>query len=478
MKILIINPPYHVPIIREGRCQLLQNLRKNSIPQMTLAYLAGVLGKAGHILKVYDCIASNINSDDIFVEMDKLTPELAFINTTTPSINEDILFIKKLKKRYPNCFTVVFGTHVTVFHQEVMNENPYIDCVIRHEPELTALELASVLENGRIPDKGILGCTIRINGKIVISQNREYNSDLDTLGFPAWEYFPRSKYIHPVFNKPYLIVNTSRGCVHNCIFCVANILYGKKVRYRSVASIIDELENHIIGKFGVRYIWMYADDFTISCKYVKELCQAIIDNKIKIKWWTNTRVDQQDVEMFRLMKEAGCFMLSIGGESGNADILRKIKKGTNPQDIKNTVRILRKIGINSVVYFLLGLPGENIATIRETINFAKEINPDYVEFYPATPYPGTEFYNIALAENLIMDTKWDNYLCGGNQFVIQIPGVRKEDLNKVLLKAYREFYIRPLYAWILFKRIVRPVEFFRLISFGFGYIKRFLNLTD
>jgi anaerobic magnesium-protoporphyrin IX monomethyl ester cyclase len=475
MRILIINPPYYLPIIREGRCQSPQNMRKTSIPQMTLAYLAGVLARANHTLKVYDCIADGMTIEDVLIETNNFKPELALINTTTPSINADLLFIEALKKHCPNCFTTVFGTHVTAFHKEIMGNNPAIDCVIRNEPEWSALELSSALQNGNIWDEGISGCTIRINDKIIVSKDREYNPDLDSLGFPEWGYFNKVNYIHPVFNKPYVSVNTSRGCVHNCIFCVASLFYGKKVRYRSIESIIDELENHVIGRFGIRHVWFYADDFTHSPEYVKELCRAIIDRKIKITWWSNTRVDKLDETMYRLMKEAGCSMLSIGGESGNAQILKAIKKGTRPEYIKETVKVLRNVGINSLLYFLIGLPGETRQTIQETVNFAKEINPDYVEFYPATPYPGTEFYDIACAENLIVDSNWDSYMCGGDRFVIEIPGVKKEELDGILRRAYREFYFRPSYAWVLFKRAIRPVEFIRLLNFGLGYFRRFFT---
>lgn len=478
MKILLLNPPYYTPIIREGRCQSPQNMRKTSVPQMTLAYLAGVLGRAGHILKVYDCIASHMNEEALFNEMDKFMPEMAIINTTTPTINGDLLFVNAFKKSYPTCFTAVFGTHVTVLHKEIMENNSFIDCVIRHEPEQAAMELASALQSGDIPADGIPNCSLQNKGKIILSPDREYNSDLDSLGFPAWGYFPITQYIHPVFNKPYLMVNTSRGCIHNCIFCVAHIFYGKKVRYRSIGSILDELENHVIGKLDIHHVWMYADDFTSSPDYVKELCRAIIDRKIKITWWTNTRVDKLNEEMFRLMKGAGCYMLSIGGESGNAKILKTIKKGATPEHIENTVKLLRKVGINSLVYFLIGLPGETCETIQETVSFAKRINPDYVEFYPATPYLGTDFFDMARAENLIVDTNWDNYLCGGNEFVVNIPGVKKEDLDIILRRAYHAFYMRPSYIWLLFKRMIRPAEFFRLIHFGAGYFQRFLKSVD
>ena len=112
------------------------------------------------------------------------------------------------------------------------------------------------------------------------------------------------------------------------------------------------------------------------------------------------------------------------------------------------------------------------------MDFAKQINPDYVEFYPATPYPGTEFFDIVRAKNLVVDVNWDNYMTGGSHFVIEIPGVKKEKLDRIIRKAYREFYLRPAYAWILFKRALRPAEFLRLMSFGFSYFRRFLSPTN
>ncbi|MES0337698.1 MAG: radical SAM protein, partial [Candidatus Magnetobacterium sp. LHC-1] len=408
---------------------------------------------------------------------DKFQPQLAIINTTTPSINSDMVFVEEYKKRYKDCFVAIFGTHVTVLHEKIMERYHFIDCIIRNEPEISAKHLACALQNKQLFG-GIKGCTMRINESIVISEDREYNQDLDSLGFPAWEHFNKYNYIHPIFNKPYVMVNTSRGCVHKCIFCVGHIFYGKQVRYRSVESVIDEIENYVVAKLGIRHIWFYADDFTASPEYVKKLCRAIINRKIKITWWTNTRVDKHDEEMFRCMKESGCFMLSIGGESGNSGILQKIKKGTTPEYIKNTVNLLRKVGINSLVYFLIGLPGETRETIKETLNFAMEINPDYIEFYPATPYPGTEFFDMANDRSLIVDTNWDNYMCGGNHFVVEIPGVKRDELDEILIRAYRAFYLRPAYIKIFLKRALKPAEFLRLISFGLTYFRRFTDTTN
>lgn len=472
MKILILNPPHPVAIIREGRCQSPQNMRKNSIPQMTLAYLAGILDREGHEVKVFDCIASDISEEKLFDEISLFKPELALLNTTTPSINADLIFMQNMKGRYPTIITAVFGTHVTILHKEIMESVPLLDIVIRNEPEEIIGDVAAHISRGVVSGE-IKGCTVRVEGKVLVGPDQEFQKDLDSFGFPAWKYLPLEHYTHPIFNKPYLMINTGRGCVHKCIFCVASQFYGNKVRFRSVENLIEEIAANI-NSFGVKHFWFYADDFTYNPEYVKKLCRAIIDAPFNIVWWSNTRVDKLDEEMFSLMKRSGCYMLSIGGESGNREMLKRIKKGTKPEFIKDTVGMLRKVGINSLVYFLIGLPGETRSTIKETVDFAKNINPDYVEFYPATPYPGTEFYESSILENMIVETDWTNYQCGGDEFVVQIAGVPKEELDEILRKAYREFYMRPAYGLALLRRALKPKEFIRLLQFGMSYLRRFV----
>ena len=476
MRILLLNPPYAVPIIREGRCQSPQSMRKTSIPQMTLAYLAGVLGRSGHDILVIDCIADDVDAEALFTRLKSFGPGLALVNTTTPSIGFDLTFLESLKKRFPDCFVTAFGTHVTALHQEIMQGSLGLDGILRGEPEWSAVDLACAFSSGGPPETEIPGCTLRLGGQVVVGPDRPMSPDLDSLGYPDWNQLDRSKYQHPVLGRPYLTINTSRGCTHNCIFCVGHIFYGKKVRFRTIKHVVDEIEHSILGKYKTDLIWIYADDFTASPEYVKDFCREILARKLKITWWTNTRVDKPDREMFELMYKAGCYMLSIGGESGNAEVLKTIKKGTKPEFIRNTVKLLRSVGIPSLVYFLIGLPGDSRETIQETVDFAKSINPDYVEFYPATPYPGTPFYEIAKERKLIANPNWDRYMCGGDQFVVRIPGIEERELDAILRAAYRQFYFRPEYMFLLAQRLLRnPKEFVRLAVFGVGYMTRFFR---
>jgi radical SAM superfamily enzyme YgiQ (UPF0313 family) len=378
-----------------------------------------------------------------------------------------------MKSAIPDCVIAIFGTHATTLYENILSAYPCVDVVIRGEPERTAEELAYKIENGD-DVSGVLGISYRENGSIRANGERPWVDNLDELGYPSRQLLPNNKYIHPITNKPYTMVNTSRGCRQQCIFCVAHLYYGYKLRMRSVKSILDEIQFDVIGKYGIDNIWMYADDFTGDRDFVVDICKGIIERNLKISWWSNTRVDVLDREMFRLMKESGCFMLSIGGESGNQDILNRMKKRTQLSQIKDTVVMLREIGISSLVYFLIGLPGESRSTIKDTINFTKQINPDYVEFYPATPYPGTEFFEIAKKENMIASEDWSLYECGGKSFVVSVPGVSHEELERILQDAYKEFYYRLPYLLLLLKRMTHPVEFFRLCRFGLTYFKRLI----
>jgi len=438
---------------------------------MTLAYTAGLCERQGHQVRTVDCIGSGLKFEQFLAEVGDFVPDFVLTNTTTPTIQQDLRFVEDMKDRFPGAIISVFGAHVTALHEEVMRQCAPLDVVIRNEPEFAVLDILSAISDGQIKDP-IPGCTTRLGGQIVVAQDRETEANLDRLEFPSWGQLPLNQYVHPVFNRRYLIVNTSRGCKHHCIFCVAPTYYGRKVRRRSPESVVAEIQRDM-QEFGINHYWFYADDFTDKPEYVKELCRAIIDADLKIAWWSNTRVDKLDAEMFSLMKQAGVVMLSIGGGSGSLELLKAMKKGAKPSSTKETVSILRRVGIDSVVYFLFGLPGETMATIEQTIKLAKDANPDFVEFYPATPYPGTAFYDYCIQNGHLADLNWERYQYDAN--VVQNPELPAPVIRQMIKRAYRESYLRPGYLPVLLRRMSRPRDFARLMSFGFGYLRRILG---
>ncbi len=471
-KILLINPPFHKPMIREGRCQSPQDMRKHSVPQMTLAYIARQLIEAQFEVKLFDCIACGISIEELKKIALEYSPLLIVLNTTTPTINSDLTVARELREVCPNAVTVVFGAHASVLHNEIMEVNPELDVIVRGEPELSILEIALKMEDKK-EITGVYGCTVRVGNSCRVNPERELAEEIDNLGWPARELLPNEFYVHPLFGKPYAMVNVSRGCPHRCIFCVASIIYGRRLRKRSVEDIIAEVEQDVIGRYGMELVWFYADNFTLDRAFAISLNEALLRKNIKIKWWSNARADEVDNELLRKMRKSGCYMLSIGAESGNQGILNRAKKKIMLEQIQEAARLCRKNAIVSVVYFLIGLPGENMSTIQETIKFAATIKADFVEFYPAVPYPGTEFYDIAANQGLIKEKDWSKYECGGSTFVISLDGVNSEDMEHLIRDVYRSFYMHPSRIFHMLSMANSPSQLFRLFRFGIGYFRRF-----
>jgi anaerobic magnesium-protoporphyrin IX monomethyl ester cyclase len=468
MKVMLLNPPAPKPMIREGRCQSPGSMRQASIPQLSLACMGRVLEEINASVDLVECMALGLGLDEVLRRAHGCG--LIFVNTTTPTFHNDMEVVKALKEAYPESRIGVFGTHVTALHEEVVGNHDHVDFVIRGEPEETCLEIYQALCSQKSLH-GIQGITHQGEEGPVVEPARPYVLDLDRIARPARHLLPNECYIHPLSGKPYTVVNVSRGCPAGCIFCVAHLYYGRKLRKRSLESVLDELQYEVTTD----HIWFYADDLTADRKFLRGLCQGIIDRGLKLRWWSNTRADMLDRDLYQLMARAGCFMLSIGGESGSPQVLKEACKRLKPEQVVRTVEILRETGIISLVYFLFGLPGESRNTIRETMDFARKAGPDYVEFYPATPYPGTRFLDMAKKQDLITVNDYEQYECGGTGFVVRVEGMDAKELKGILRKAYFSYYFRLGYLPILFRRLRSPVEFAKLIKFGLGYFKRFAS---
>ena len=201
----------------------------------------------------------------------------------------------------------------------------------------------------------------------------------------------------------------------------------------------------MIKKYGTKVFFFEDSTFVFCTDLVKEMCEELIRRKLKIKWGATARVNLTNESLIRLMKKAGCRSLFYGVESGNQEILNKAKKGTTIRQIRKAIKVTKKVGIPIQASFIIGLPGETRKTILETIKFAIELDPDYVSFSLATPYPGTEFYNTALEEGYNFDD-WDLFANARYGDPIYIPeGMTKKELKKLYALAYRRFYIRPKY---------------------------------
>ena len=271
------------------------------------------------------------------------------------------------------------------------NRPPDIDRMFqRHDATYRAVQLEQ-LPDGR-PNLGLLkGLVWRKDGDVQVNPDRPFIADLDDLPMPMHHLLPLERYLMPLIKGPFTFIVTSRGCPAGCTYCIKHVSYGPTMRIRSPQKLVEEIA--LLGKLGVHNIHMYADLFTVNRDQVVGLCKGLIEAGLKIRWTCNSRVDFVDKEMLELMAKSGCYYIAWGLESGNKEILAHARKGVDPERARQSLRWSREAGIKNWGYFIIGLPGETVATIKQTIAFAKAMPLDIALFHIAAPYPGTPFFH-------------------------------------------------------------------------------------
>jgi radical SAM superfamily enzyme YgiQ (UPF0313 family) len=422
--------------------------------------VAAVLEKNGYLVKILDLPVLGFSENSLSTIIGQEKPDVVGVTAMTPTINSVVSVVKAVKECDGNITVVLGGAHATILPEETLKSVPEIDVIVRGEGEQTILELVKVLEEDPNSVNQIWGITCREGNSVRSNPLRPPILDLDTLPFPAFHLLPMGKYrLHPPFGRrtPVMPIITSRGCPYRCIFC-SKAVFGKKYRSNSPAYIVDEIR-FLKEKFGVKEVKFYDDVFTLDRKRVVALCMQLKEHGIDIPWSCETRVNLVNGELLKVMKDAGCYMIEYGVESGSQEILNSLKKDITLEKTTEAFKLTHEAGIETVAYFMLGSPQETSETIQETIEFAKKIDPDFVQFSTTTPYPGTELYSLAVNEGHVPE-KWEDYMyadlksiddsCLGNKFL------SKEKLKECNKKAYTSFYLRWSYVW---KRLKKTTSF-------------------
>ena len=420
MKIALVNLPYPIQVVREGRCQHEAAIWDTVYPPLELAILAALL-RSEHDVLLLDAVGERLTNEVVYERLKNFSPNWLFCPVSTPTINHDLKVLKEIKGFLPELKTAIFGVHATYFAQSIA-KSPVVDFTIMFDPENAVFDLV----NGKIPK----GVAYEDNGDVV-AVPPDSHVDLNALPTPAWDLIKKENYILPIVRKPYVLMETGRGCPYRCIFCVVPYFHGKKPRMKSVKKIIDELRDvqSLVGD-----IFFHTDNFTFDPDYVKSFCKALIQSGMDFKWVCNSRVDTIDDEMVRLMKDAGCWLISFGIESGDQGILDGCKKGITVEQAKRAIDIVRQHGVMASGHFIFGLPGETEKTAKKTIQLAKSLPLNFAEFYIATPFPGSDLYET------VQDTltlKWDDI--GYDKDPYQ-SGLNLRELKK---SGYKGFYLRP-----------------------------------
>ncbi len=498
--ILLVNPPTPDGGLwirtqhRVGR-----RTRENMVwPQVSLAQMAALLHPV-YSLKIIDANAERMGWKEFTALLDRYQPRYYLTQCTAPTLENDMYGCFLAKAR--GARTIAFGTHVTPMPRQTLVAYPALDYALVGEPDLTIRDLLDHFENkfdqrspliqkifaehdpsyrpslrddGSVELSGIKGLAWRRGDEIIVNLPRPFFKDLDDLPIPMHELLPLKKYVMPLMKGPFTFIVTSRGCTAGCTYCIKHVSYQYSVRLRSPAKIMEEL--WVLKKLGINNINMYADLFTVSREQVVELCKLMLEQKINIRWTSNSRVDYVDEEMLNLMAKAGSFLITWGIESGSEQVLKHAHKGAYPDKAEQALKWARKAGILNWGYFIIGLPTETEATIRQTIDFAKRLPLDIALFHVAAPYPGTPFFFEVVKEGWFRPgTRWEQVDMDKGT-VLDYPGLPAERLLYWQKRAWREWAFRPGPVLTYMKMLLADTATFRsALDVGIQHLKWQVN---
>lgn len=441
MRVLLINPPW---VVHRGK-----NIWRNVasvMPPLGIAWLAAVLERDKHEVKILDAHAQQIPLESIPKYIRENGPfDLVGITATTPLIYNAIKIAGMIKAEFRNNKIVAGGVHPTVLPNEVLREEA-IDIVVRGEGEETIREIAA-----EKPIDKIKGISFRNNGDIVHNPDRQLIEDLDSLPFPAYHLLPMNRY-RPAAGAakrfPATSILSTRGCFGRCTFCYR--IFGQRLRFRSGRNVAEEVKL-LQDNYGIKEICFYDDTFTANRREVKAFCRAVCEMELDLTWSCFARIDTFDDETFRMMKEANCHQVMYGVETNNTEILNNMNKKMDPDKVEEVIRATQKLGIDVRAAFMLGSPGETEQTMEEMIQYAIHLDPDLALFNVTTPFPGTEMFRWADENNYLRTKNWEYYDL--SEPVLELPTVSAEKVQKYYRAANRRFLLRPRFIWKRLKRL-------------------------
>ncbi len=422
-------------------------------PPLGLGYLAGSLLDAGHDVEIIDCMKDKIPNERLGSIMSEKNPDLVGITAMTsfyPAVIETCKIVRT------NCTAriIIGGPHPTALPEMTLRETG-ADAVIMGEGETTITELA-----GSRDWKKVRGIAYLKGGKLAKTEQRPL-ANLDELPWPAWELMPPNGYPKAphgiIFRRfPVAPVMTSRGCPYDCSFCASNCVWHQKFRRRNPDDVVAEIE-HLVKKFGVKEIHIEDDNFTLVKGHAMKVCGGIMEKNLDISWTcpNGVRADALDLELLELMKKSGCYLLAFGIESGSEAMLKRHSKEIDRDKIRSAIRMCKRVGMETLGFFILGLPGETKETIEETISFAKETGLDRAHFGIFTPMPGSRLWEETKGT---VEKDWKRF--NFSEVIYHSPsGLSETDLKDAQKRAFREFYLRP-------KHLLRMVKYFRPSQLG------------
>ncbi len=491
MNILCLNPPFKTEYGRFSRTSRSPAITKSGTIYypIWLCYVAGVLEVAGHSVRVIDSCAYGYDLEKTLPLVAEFKPDMAVLDTSTPSIYSDVRAGEEIKKIFPTCCVVLMGTHPSALPEETLKLNRAIDAVAVGEADYTIRELAQKLsgaDRSRIQTDAtyrdnilstVDGLAYRNIEPVRLNKKRDFIQNLDDLPFVSHVYkkhLDPGKYFFAASDYPEIQIMTARGCIARCTFCVyPQTIHGWKYRTRSPQNMADEFQWVTENMPEVREIGIEDDTFTGSQNRTIEFCKELIRRNLKIKWYCNVRVDLK-YETMEWMRKAGCVLVTVGYESANSAVLKNIDKKITPEMILEFSQNTRRSGLLVHGCFMAGNRGETRETLKESLALSLKLMDDTMQFLPLMVYPGTKDYEWAKKEGLLTISNHSDYVTtdGNHNSVLRMKEMSSDEIREWCNYARRKYYLRLRYVlYKLFQQMRRPSEIRRTLKAA----KRFLR---
>lgn len=512
-KLLLINPPTGL-YRRDDRCQCTVEDQTVQIvfPPMDLALAAACAERQETECQIRDYPAERLGWEDFLCDLDSFKPDALVLNSTTATLDGDLQACTLAKEKLPDILTLARGETLVVNAATVLRDHPELDIVLPNEGEEAVEEIAagklyceikglhfrsdlldrvdeppaatlsmpegksqmSSRKAKRLPPETPAAIVAGAEADYVyFSGRRPLRQDLDALPFPARHLLKNEIYVSPETGRPLTVIHGNRGCPSACIYCPAGVLTDFTVRFREPERIVEELRESV-ERYGVREFLFHGDTFTINKRWLKELCDRIVDAGLDIHWGCNSRVDTIDDERAQAMKRAGCWVVAFGIEHGDQTMLDKMKKNATTDQAREAVACCKRNGLRVHCFMVIGLPWETHETLETTYRFLRELDPDFFDFNLATPLPGTELHEIALREGLFeegYDPARAGYATGGLR---TLSGISSSELAKWRREHLLKLYLRPNYMARMLVRAGGPRNVAQYVKAG---TKRLWQLT-
>jgi len=391
MKILLISPMIAQP---------------KTDPPSGLCYLQACLDKVGYTdSKIID----EKSYEKVKEIIENYKPDIVGVSCFTVYRGSSYKLAKLAKEIKPDIKVILGGPHATFMWEQIMKNFDFVDFIVIGEGEITTVEIVKALDKG-LPLKDINGIVFRENGKIIKTESRPFIENLDDLPFPSYRDINFDDYAvakPPEYNTKQrkASIISSRGCIFNCNFCSTTQFWSRRWRARSAKNVVDEIE-WLYKDYKIKFFTFFDDIFTTNPQRVIDICKEIINRKLEIKWYTETRVDCISKEMLEWMKKAGCFLVQFGVESGSPTILKNINKKITREQIINAFKLVKEVGMQTETLLMVGNPGETEETIEETKSLIDTVKPDVVIVSITRVFPATQLYELAKQQGFITDDFW------------------------------------------------------------------------